>query len=194
LQLVSPSECYRAAKYRGYWVPRSRYGLSVRRTHGPAGLPSSTRVQGRDSLDNPLVGFTSTLRPNPTSPPWTSRSKAPLLGFYRPYNARAGESPRLAGCPVELPGFAGSLSADPTLPTTVPLAGFPNLLAAFFLSPTPCHFQTGGVRGVRLYRELFLPRNPGCSSPPVCPLAVPPAGCAVPVPRRGHLQAQRPIA
>jgi len=58
-----------AAKYRGCWVPRSRYGLSARRTHGPSGVSPSAPVQGRDSLDNPLLRFNSPSRPYPTSPP-----------------------------------------------------------------------------------------------------------------------------
>jgi hypothetical protein len=184
-----------AAKYRGCWVPRSRYGLSARRTHGPSGISSSARAQGRDSLDNPLLGFGPPTRLFPLSPPAASRPKAPLLGFFRPYNAhRKRESTSRRFYPVELPGFAGNLSAGPTPPTTVPLAGFPNLSAAFFLSPPPCHFQTGGVHGVRPYRELFLPRRPGCSSPPVCPPDVSPPDCAVPVPRRGPPWAHRPDA
>jgi len=183
-----------AAKCRGHWVPRSRYGLSARRTHGPAGIPSSARAQGRDSLDNPLLGFASPTRSISTPPPRASRPRAPLLGFLRPYNARGRESSRPAGRPVGLPGFAGNLSAGPTLPTTVPLAGFPNLSAAFYLSPPPCHFQTGGVHGVPPFRELFLPRSPGCSSPPACPHDVLPVDCAVPVPRRGHPRAHQPYA
>jgi hypothetical protein len=129
----------------------------------------------------------------PMSPPAASRLKAPLLGFLFPYSARGKESSRLAGCPVELPGFAGNLSTGPTLPTTVPLAGFPNLSAAFFLSPPSCHFQAGGAHGVPSFRGLFLPRRPGCSSPPDCPLDVPPVDCAAPVPRRGHPWAHRPL-
>jgi hypothetical protein len=159
-----------AAKCRGCWVPRSRYGLSARRTHSPSGIPSSAPVQGRDSLDNPLLGFCPSIRLDPMSPPAASRLWAPLLGFFRPYNALGGESPRLASCLVELPGFAGNLPTHPTAPTTVPLTGFPNLSAVFFLSPPSCHFQTGGVLGIRPYRDLFLPRSPGCSSPPACPL------------------------
>jgi len=183
-----------AAKYRGCWVPRSRYGLSARRTHDPSGISSSAPVQRRDSLDNPLVGFGSSIRLVPMSPPTVSRLKAPLLGFRCPYSALGGESPRLASCLVELPGFAGNLPTGPTPPTTVPLTGFPNLSADFFLSLPPCHFQTGRAHGVLPYRELFLPRSPGCSSPPVCSLDVAPVDCAVPVPRRGHPRAHQPHA
>jgi hypothetical protein len=95
MKLSSPSEFYMAAKYRGYWVPRSRHGLSARRTHGPSGISSSAPAQRRDSLSNPLLGFDSPTRPVPTSPPTASRPRAPLLGFCRPYNARGEESPRL---------------------------------------------------------------------------------------------------
>lgn len=35
-------------------------------------------------MNNPLVGFDSSLRPYPMSPPRTSRPKAPLLGFLSP--------------------------------------------------------------------------------------------------------------
>jgi len=71
------------------------------------------------------------------------------LGVPRPYSARGGESPRLAGCPVELPDVsARNLPAGPTPPATVPLTGFLNLSAAFFLSPPSHHFQAGGARGV----------------------------------------------
>ena len=144
-------------------------------------------------MDNPLVVFRSPTRCFPMSPPEASRLQAPLLGFLRPYNARGEESPRPAGCPVELPGFAGNPPTGPTLPTTVPLTGFPNLSAVLFLSPPSCHFQTGGVPGVPPFRGLFPPRSPGCSSPPDCPLDVPPMDCAVPVPRRGRPRAHRPL-
>jgi len=138
-----------AAKYQGYWVPRSRYDLSARRTHGPSGISSSARAQRRDSLSNPLLGFDSPTRLVPMSSPKASQPKAPLLGFLFPYSARVERESTSCRCyPVRLPGFTGNLSASPTLPTTVPLAGFLNLSAAFFLSPTSCHFQTGGAHGV----------------------------------------------
>jgi hypothetical protein len=129
----------------------------------------------------------------PMSPPTASRPRAPLLRFLCPYSARGEESPRPAGCPVELPGFAGNLPTGPTLPTTVPLTGFLNLSADFFLSPPSCHFQAGGTPGVPPFRGLFLPQRPGCSSPPVFPHDVLPVDCTVPVPRRGHPLAHRPL-
>lgn len=79
------------------------------------------------------------------------------------------------------PVVPGCLPTGPTLPATVPLSGFPNPSAVFFLSPTSRHFQAGCVLGVQHYRELILPRNPDGSSPPACPLDVPPSDCAVPI-------------
>jgi hypothetical protein len=76
----------------------------------------------------------------------------------------------------------------------VPLPGFPNLSAAFFLSPPPRHFQTGGVRGVLPFRELILPRSPDDSSPPACPLDVSPIELrVVPVLGGDRSRALRPV-
>ena len=99
-------------------------------------------------MDDPLVGFSPSTRCFPKSPPTASRPKAPLLGFRRPYSASGGESPRPPGHPGRLPGGAGNLPEGPTLPATVPLAGFHNLSAAFILSPPSRHFQAGYARGV----------------------------------------------
>jgi hypothetical protein len=84
----------------------------------------------------------------------------------------------------------GGSPASPNLPATVPLTGFPNLSAVFFLSPPSRHFQTGGVRGVSPFREFFLPRSLDDSSPPTCPPDVLPIELAlIPVlggDARGH--------
>lgn len=96
------------------------------------------------------------------------------------------------GYPARLPGsYPRGSPTGPTPPATVPLTGFPNLSAAFFLSPPSYHFQAGGARGVTPFRGLFLLCSPGDSSPPACPHDVPPAGCANPRPRRGHPRAHR---
>jgi len=79
--------------------------------------------------------------------PTASRLQAPLLGFCCPYNAHEGESPRPAGCPVELPGFAGNLPTGPTLPTTVPLTGFLNLTAVFSSPHPPAIFRQVAFMG-----------------------------------------------
>ena len=128
------------------------------------------------------MGFSSPTRCVPTSPPPVSRPEAPLLGFRRPYNARGGESPR----PVPVarfgpPGCAGVSASESHFASYGAARRFSQPLSGFFLSPPSRHFQTGGVRGVLPFRELFLPRSPDDSSPPACPLDVPPAGCAVPI-------------
>jgi hypothetical protein len=142
----------------------------------PAGVPCIALAHRSDSVSDPLVGFGPPTRYFPKSPPVAFRSTGTSPGVLRPYSALGEGSPRLASCPVEHPGFAGIASASPNPPTTVPLTGFPNLSAAFFLPPPSCHFQTGGARGVPPFRGLFLPRSPDDSSPPACPLDVPPVG------------------
>jgi len=81
-----------------------------------------------------LYGFSQCLRPRPLG-------REHLSGFLCPYNVRGGESPRPAGCPVELPGFAGNLPTVPKPPTTAPLAGFPNLTAASSSPHRPAIFR-----------------------------------------------------
>jgi len=97
------------------------------------------------------------------------------LGVSCPYSARGGGSPRLAGLPVELPGCAGISPTGPTQPTTVLLAGFPNLSAACSSRRPPAMFQAGGAPGVPPYRGSFPSRSPGDSSSPAYPLDVAPA-------------------
>lgn len=60
---------------------------------------------------------------------------------------------------------------------------FSKPLSGSFLSPPSCHFQAGGIRGVRPYRGLILHRSPAGSSPSACLLDVVPAECACSVPR-----------
>jgi len=125
--------------------------------HGPAGVPSSARVQRRDSLNNPLVGFSSPSRPVSSPLPPAFLPAAPLMGFSCPYNASGGESPRLSKhrlffrrpmpgpASLVLPGWSadGSHSADYGAARR-----FSQPLSGFFLSPTSRHFQTGCVHGV----------------------------------------------
>jgi hypothetical protein len=75
-----------------------------------------------------------------------------------------------------LPGFAGSLSTGPTPQTTVPLAGFLNLSAAFILSPPPHHFQVGGVHGVCPPGGCSFHEAPPARRRTAYPLDVAPAG------------------
>lgn len=125
--------------------------------------------------------FVPSTRHFPTAPPAASRLKAPLLGFRAPTaltveRVHAPIDLRRPGSPVPRDSPTG-----PTPPTTVPLAGFLNLSAAFFLSLPSCHFQAGRAHGVSPFRGLFLSHSLGDSSPPTCPRDVPPAGCATPV-------------
>jgi hypothetical protein len=132
-----------------------------------------------------LHGFSRCLRPRPLDREHLS------WGFVAPTTL---EEERVhVPCRLPVPGslvVPGGPPADPTPPATVPLAGFPNLSAAFILSPPSRHFQTGGVRGVRPFRDLILPRSLDDSSPPTCPLDVPPIELAlIPVlggDARGH--------
>jgi hypothetical protein len=105
LKLPSPTESSQAARYRGRWVPRSRSGLSARRTLDPSGISDTTRGQGRDSLDDPLLGLGSPSRLSRRPPPSVSRPRAPLLGFSAPSAHQVGRvHVQLAlappGCPV----------------------------------------------------------------------------------------------
>jgi hypothetical protein len=75
----------------------------------------------------------------------------------------------------------------PNPPATEPLPGFPNLSAAFFLSPPSHHFQMGGAHGVAPSRGLHFSRSPDSSSPPACPLDVLPSGCATSFLGRGSI-------
>lgn len=90
----------------------------------------------------PLHGLSQRLRPRSLDLGHLSWGSFPLQ------RSRRRESTSRPVSRTSSPVVAGNLSTGPTLPTTVPLAGFHNLLAAFFLSPTPCHFQTGGAHGV----------------------------------------------
>jgi hypothetical protein len=76
--------------------------------------------------------------------------------------------------------------AAPTPPTTVPLAGVLNLSAASSSLEPPAMFQTGGAHGVLPFRGWILPRSSDDSSPPACPLDVPPSDWPGPRPRRGY--------
>jgi hypothetical protein len=136
----------------------------------------------------PLHGVTQSLRQRPLDRRHLS------WGSYAPSAFQEERVHVSSSCPDKLPGGAGILPGGPTLPATEPLAGFLNLSAAFFLSPPSCHFQAGNARGVNPSGVYSFARSPGDSSPPACPLDVPPAGCAAPDPRRGHPRARCPAS
>jgi hypothetical protein len=90
----------------------------------------------------PLHGVTQSLRQRPFDRRHLS------WGSFAPTAYEAGRVHVRASCLAKPPGCAGNLPRGPTLPATVPLAGFLNLSVALFLSPPSCHFQTGNALGV----------------------------------------------
>lgn len=124
--------------------------------HGPSGIPSSAHVQRRDSLDYPLLGFSSSSRPISSSPPPASLPTAPLLGFQFPSTHQEGESTSVRS-PFVLQRPTPS-SATPVLPEHSASRSHPASYGVahrfsqprsdFFLSPPSRHFQAGGVRGI----------------------------------------------
>jgi hypothetical protein len=150
-----------------------------------SGIPSSTRAQSSDSLSFPLLRFDPPLRFIPKTLPWPlsrgrlSWDSVPLQRFRQPESTsfrltgrRPGNSPRT---------ITSCVLTGPTPPATVPLSGFLNLSAAFFLLLPPYRFQIGGAHGVAPSRGLFPSQSPSGSSPLVDPLDVVPSGCAVSV-------------
>jgi hypothetical protein len=120
---------------------------------GPSGIPSSIRAQRRDSLNDPLVGFSSSSRCYPKSPPTVSRPKAPLLGF-RSLQRMKEKRVHVQRCLATLrqpPGrYPGSVPAGPNLPVTVPLTGFLNLSATSSSLHRPTIFRWVALVGFTL--------------------------------------------
>jgi hypothetical protein len=106
--------------------------------------------------------------------------RAPLLGFLAP-TALWEKGVHVPPVTRQAPGHPGFAPAVPIPPATVPLSGFPNLAAVFFLPSPSCRFQAGGAPGVLPFRGLFHPRSPGSSSPPACPPDVSPQRLAFPI-------------
>jgi len=128
--------------------------------HGPSGVPSSARVQRRDSLNNPLLGFSSPTRSISNPPPPTSLSAAPLLGFQFPsthQEERVHVRPLVvcqlpnARRPARPPRcYRSVLPAGPTPPATVSLTGFPNLAATSSSPRRPAIFRRVALVGFTL--------------------------------------------
>jgi hypothetical protein len=127
------------------WHPQNAWPTRYS-VHRPC---SRTRLLEHSS---PGVRTSFTVLPKPL--PTTSRSGAPLLGFFAPsaHKEERVHVLRVApdeadGCPAATsslawkpPGCPGSL-ARPTLPASVPLTGFLNLSAVLFLSPPSRHIS-----------------------------------------------------
>lgn len=109
------------------------------------------------------MGFRSPSRLVTQSSQWTSRPTAPLLEFLSPtVHQEAGGYVRPAK-PVRRPELLARVSlVDSTPPTTVPRAGFLNLLATASSLNRPAMFQAGFTPGVH---------SSGDCSPQVAPPA-----------------------
>jgi hypothetical protein len=129
-------------------APGSAFAFSE---HMASGFPSLARAQRSDSLDLPLLGFDPPPRCFPKSPPSTSRSRAPLLGFQPLQRLWVTRVHVLAGCPAWHPRrfLAENSLAGPTPPVTVPLTGFPNLSAVSSSPRLPAIFRQVALLGFR---------------------------------------------
>ena len=164
----------------GFPLPGTALALAAR---GPSGIPSSVRVQRRDSLNDPLVGFSSSSRCCPKSPPRVSRPKAPLLGFCSLQRIRRRESTSngVLRRSVSLPGVTRAVYR--WVPThrlrcrSQVFSTSQRLLPLSAVQP----FSGGWRSWVSPYKGLFLSRSLGGSSPPTYPLDVAPLDCAIPI-------------
>jgi hypothetical protein len=116
------------------------------------------------------MGFGPPSRCYPKSPPQIFRSRAPLLGFRRPYNARGGESPRPAavarfGLPGGARGFANKF---PPCRLRCRSQVFPTSQRSSSSPHRPAIFRRVAFMGLRPSGN-FLPRSLDDSSPPTCP-------------------------
>jgi hypothetical protein len=137
---VRPRRSQNARPFRYFFLrPHPRTRLLGRSSHG---VRSSFTVFPEISAPGLSTEGTSLGVPSPLQRSWEERVHVPL---------RLPVSGSLV--------VPGGSPTSPTLPATVPLTGFPNLSAAFFLSPPSRHFQTGGVLGVSPFRD-FPSTNP----------------------------------
>lgn len=104
---------------------------------------------------------------------------------------REATSARLA--PVRRPEILPRVStAGPTLPTTVPLTGFPNLTAAVASPDRPALFQTGNARGVRSSGVSSSRAAAPARRRTPCPRGVLPAEWPLFLPRKRNLREAPP--
>jgi len=140
--LPSPSESYQAAVSWAYWVAHPRFGLGARRTPNPSGLPLAVRIQGRDSLDVPLLRFSSPARYCPIRSTRVLSTAGTSRGVSFPSAHEGQESPR--------PGFLGPGSAVGSHTIGYGAAQRVSHPLGDLLLYWPSRpFQTGGARGFR---------------------------------------------
>jgi hypothetical protein len=151
MKLSSPAESLADSEVANPWVVRSRHDLGARRTHGPSGIPSSIHAQGRDSLDNPLLGFDPPLRYFPKLTAFGLATERQLSWGFLPLQriqaSRVHVPPVTRWSPRMFP--FGRLSTSPTSLITVPLAGFLNLSAACSSHCPPAIFRQVALLGFR---------------------------------------------
>jgi hypothetical protein len=135
--------------------------LGLARTPGLAGIPISDRVQGRDSLNVPLLRFSSPLwrKPENHVSNLSAEDDSPGILFPSAHEATRvhvlpfdGKTPN----PLREVNWIRRWSHPPA---TVPLSGFLNLSATLFLSLPPYHFQEGSTHGIAPSRGLFLSQS-----------------------------------
>lgn len=142
-------------------VPRARLSLSTRGALDSPGFPSSTRVQRRDSLDDPLMGFRSSPRHILQTLPACSHTPAPLLGFLPLQRSR---EMGVHGRPTEAGSTAWAQGPDSTGSSTCQLRRRSRLSQPFsdLLLPKPsCHVSDRWHSWGSPFRGLFLSCSPG---------------------------------
>jgi hypothetical protein len=156
----------------------------IRRIRCLSGIPYPALAPGRDSRNIPLLRFNPPSRFVPETSVLHLSVQNHSHGISFPFNASGSESPRpprFTGLAIRLGPGAGSASANGSHPVGYGAAHrLSQPLSDFFLSLPSCHFQAGGVHGVRPPGICSLYEASGSSSLPDYPLAVPPAGCAAP--------------
>lgn len=147
---------------------------------------SRRHARGRDSSDNPLLGFDSPSWCNPS--PWPSVSRPGRLSWgLVPFGVSGGEGPRptrQVGSPAPFQRWVPP--AGPTPLATVPLTGSSSPSATLIPSPPARHFQTGCARGVFPTGVCSSREDRAARRLPASPHDVTPPVCATPQPRRGN--------
>jgi hypothetical protein len=145
---------------------------------------SPTLVQGRDSLNMPLLRFNPPSRFVPEISVLYLSIQDNSHGIRSPTTHTGKESPRphrQTGLAIRNDPRAISTFAD--RPQSVSYGAAHRLsqpLSDLLLSLPSCHFQTGGVHGVRPSGNYSFHEASEDSSPPDYPLVVTPSGCATP--------------
>lgn len=141
-----------------------------------SGIPSSARIQGRDSWDAPLLGFDPPPRYVPKSLFPTSRCENHSPEVYAPSVHAAWKSTALASYPARAPHDLHRENLLTVPPVSYGVAHrLSQPFSDFFLPKPSHHFQMGNALGVSPFRGFPFRAAPYGSSPPACPLDVAPS-------------------